>query len=478
MITTLTIDKTERRRDGETERRNRFAVSLSLYLSFSLSLCLSAHAQNWPQFRGERAGGVADGKPVPTKWDVEKDENIAWKVAIPGLAHASPVVWEDRIYIATAVSADEKPFFKAGPYGDVDSVNETAKYTWRVMALDKKTGKVIWDKVAAEGLPKIKRHTKATHANSTPATDGKNIVVFFGTEGGLYCFDKKGKLKWKQDLGALDSGWFFDADYQWGTATSPIIYKNLVILQVDVQQGSYIAAWDLKSGKQVWKTERAEIPSWGTPTIVESKTRVELVTNATKAARGYDPLTGKELWSLKGQPEVTSTTPIAGHDLIFISNSYRPNQPVYAIKQGAANGDISLSEGKTSNDAVAWSVQRGGSYQPSPIIYGEYLYVCNNNGTLNVYNAKTGERAYQKRVSEKGSSYSGSPVAANGNLYFPNEDGDIVVIKAGATYELVSQNPMGEVLMATPAISDGMIFVRGQKHLFAIAEKPMQAAQK
>jgi outer membrane protein assembly factor BamB len=451
----------------------------SFCLSFFLSLILSvsALAQNWPSFRGEKANGVADGLPVATKWNVEKNENIAWKVAIPGLAHASPVVWEDRVYVVTAVSADANPFFKAGPYGDVDSVNETAKYSWRVMALDKKTGKVMWDKVAAEGLPKIKRHTKATHANSTPVTDGQHVVAFFGTEGGLYCFDKKGKLKWKQDLGELDSGWFFDADYQWGAASSPIIYKNLVILQVDVQKGSYIAAWDIKSGKQVWKTERAEIPSWGTPTIVESNNRVELVTNATKALRGYDPLTGKELWSLKGQPEITSTTPVAGHGLIFISNSYR-NRFVGAIKQGVANGDISLAEGKTSNDAVAWSTTNSGSYQPSPLLYGEYLYVVNNNGTLNVHDAKTGERAYQKRISEKGSSYSSSPVAANGYLYFPNEDGDIVVIKAGKEYQFVSQNPMGEVLMTTPAISDGMMFVRGQKHLFAIAEKPVMKAQK
>jgi len=194
------------------------------------------------------------------------------------------------------------------------------------------------------------------------------------------------------------------------------------------------------------------------------------VTNATKAMRGYDPLTGKELWTLNGNPEITTTTPVAGHELIFIANSYRPNQPVYAIKQGVAQGDISLPDGKTANDAIAWSTQRGGSYQPTPLLYGDHLYVCNNNGALNVYNAKTGERAYQKRVSEKGSSYSASPVGANGYLYFPNEDGDVVVIKAGTTYEFVSQNPLGEVLMASPAISDGMLIVRGQKHLFAIAE--------
>ena len=266
----------------------------------------------------------------------------------------------------------------------------------------------------------------------------------------------------------LDAGWFFDPDYQWGTSSSPVIYKDLVIVQCDVSKGSFIAAFNLKSGKQVWRTERDEIPSWGTPTIVESKTRVELVTNATRAVRAYDPLTGKELWRLTGNPEVTATTPIAAHDLIFICNSYRPNQPIYAIKQGVANGDISLKDGKEASEFVAWSKQRGGSYMPTPVIYGDYMHVLSNNGTLTVFNAKTGERIYQQRVADKGGSFSASPIVANGNLYLASEDGEVHVIKAGAKYELVSTNLMNEVMMATPAVSDGILIIRSQHHVFGI----------
>ncbi|HKY04984.1 MAG TPA: PQQ-binding-like beta-propeller repeat protein [Blastocatellia bacterium] len=454
-------------------------------LSFSLCVCFmiaglvqSAGAQktvisknrqqHWPSFRGSFASGVADGLPTPTSWSAEKSQNLKWKTAIPGLAHSSPIVWGDRVFITTAISSDPKSVFRHGLYGDVDSAKDESKHTWKVYGLDKKTGKILWERTAFEGVPKIKRHIKASHASSTPATDGKHVIAFFGSEG-LYCYDVNGKLLWKQDLGVLDSGWFFDPDYQWGTASSPIIYKNQVILQVDIQKDSFIAAYDIKTGKRVWMTPREEIPSWGTPTVYEGKTRAELVTNATRAIRGYDPATGKELWKLVGNPEVTATTPIFGHDLIFVVNSYRPNQPIYAIKPGAT-GDISLKDGKESNEYVAWSKQRGGSYMPTPIIYGDYLYICSNNGTLSCYNARTGERVYQERIAGKGGSYSASPVAADGKLYFSSEDGDVFVVRAGPKYELLATNPMGEVLMATPAISDGMIIVRGQHHVFGISE--------
>ena len=443
----------------------------------SICLCLLfvtvAHAQNWPTFRGSNASGVADGKPTPVAWDATKGTNILWKVAIPGLAHSSPVVWGDKVFITTAISSQGKEYFRSGLYGDVDSDKDTSKHTWKVYGLDKRTGKILWERVAYEGVPKIKRHIKSTHANSTPATDGKHVVAFFGSEG-LYCYDMNGKLLWKQDLGVLDSGWFYDPDYQWSMASSPIIYKDMIILQCDVQKGSFIAAYNIKDGKQVWKTPREEIPSWGTPTIYEGKTRVELITNATRAARGYDPLTGKELWRLTGNPEVTATTPIAGHDLIFICNSYRPNQPIYAIRAGAS-GDISLKDGATSNEHVAWSMQRGGTYMPTPLIYGDHLYTCANHGVMTCYNAKSGERIYQQRIADRGGAYSASPVAADGKVYLSSEDGDIFVVKAGPKYELLATNPMGEVLMATPAISDGMIFVRGQHTLFAIGEPDTKA---
>lgn len=444
---------------------NRFLFVIALIGCF----VLPARAQNWPAFRGANAAGVVEGKTAPVKWDAEKNVNLAWKVEIPGLAHSSPVVWEDKVFVTTAVSSDPKSVFRSGLYGDVDSAEDLSKHSFRVYCLDKKTGKILWQQTAYEGVPKTKRHIKASFASSSPVTDGKNLIAFFGSEG-LYCYDLKGKLKWKVDLGVLDGGWFFDPDYQWGTASSPIIYKDLALVQCDVQKGSFIAAYSLKDGKQVWKTEREEIPSWGTPTIYEGKTRAELITNATKFIRSYDPLTGKELWRMSGNPEITATTPIARDEIIYICNGYRPNRPIYAIKAGAS-GDISLRDNKETNDFVIWSKQRGGTYMPTPILYGEYLFTCENHGVLTAWNAKTGERVWQQRIADKGGSFSASPVIANGHLYLASEDGEVHVVKAGAKYELLASNPIGEVMMATPAISDGMIFIRGQHHLFAVAEK-------
>ncbi|MCA1631002.1 MAG: PQQ-binding-like beta-propeller repeat protein [Acidobacteria bacterium] len=447
------------------------------------SLCLALFAaagvaQNWSQFRGQNASGVADGKPAPAAWDATKMSGVRWKTAIPGLAHSSPVVWGGRVYVTTAVSTEAKPAARFGLYGDVDPVKDEPKHTWHVMALDKLTGKVLWDRVASEGTPKTKRHPKATHASSTPATDGKHVVALFGSQGLMTCYDEKGKLLWKIDTGVLDAGWFYDPDYQWGHASSPIIYKNLVIVQADVQKDSFIAAYDLKTGKQVWKTMRDEIPSWSSPTVVEGKTRAELITNGTKFIRAYDPATGKELWRLGGNSEIATPTPIFSRDLIYVTNGYRPIQPIFAVKAGTANGDITLKDGKETNDAIAWSKQRGGPYMPTPIVYGDIFYVVSNQGVLAAYNAVTGERLYQERLAGKGGAFTASPVAADGKLYFSSEDGDVMVVKAGAKYEFLGTNPMGEVMMATPAVSDGVLFVRTKDHLYAIGDAPAAAPAK
>jgi outer membrane protein assembly factor BamB len=440
-----------------------------LVVAAVLSAFLPLRAQNWPSFRSQHASGVANGKPVPASWDAQKNINIAWKVPIPGLAHSSPVVWGDKVFITTAVSGDPKTDFLPGFYLKADTAGDMSKHTWKVYCLNKKTGRIVWERVSYEGIPRTKRHIKASFANSTPATDGNYLVVLFGSEG-LFCYDLKGNLNWKRDLGALGTGWHIDPDSQWGAASSPIIYKDLAIVQCDTQKGSFISAYSLKDGNRVWQTLREESSSWGSPTIVEGKNRVELVTNATNAVRGYDPLTGKELWRLAGNPEITATTPVAAHDLIFICNSYRENQRIYAIKRGSATGDISLKDGKTANQFVAWSLKRGGSWIPTPVIYRDLFYVCDDHGILTVYRAKTGELIYKQRLGDQGGAYSASPIAADGKIYCSSEDGDIFVVKAGPKYELLSVNPMDEVLMATPAISDGMIIVRSQKHLFGIAE--------
>jgi outer membrane protein assembly factor BamB len=445
-------------------RRNFCVAAILTILLSSVGL-----AQNWPQFRGANASGNGDGQNPPTSWDVSKNINVAWKTEIPGLAHASPIVWGDKLFVVSAISGAQPGKFRHGLYGDVDSDKDVSKHTWKVICLDKKTGKILWNQAAAEGVPKVKRHIKSTHASPSPATDGKYVVAFFGSEG-LFCYDFDGKLVWKKDLGVLDSGWFFDADYQWGMASSPIIYKGNVIVQCDTQKDAFIAAFDVKTGKEVWRTKREEIPSWGSPTVFESQGRAIIVTNATKRIRGYDPATGKELFELSGNSEVTVGTPVVGQDLVYVTGGYPPIRPVYAIRPTAA-GNISLTEGKDSNDYIAWSKNRDGTYMPTPIVYGDYLYTCNNNGTLICYNAKTGEKIYQQRIAGQSNAFTASPVAADGKLYFAGEDGDVFVVKAGPKYELLATNPIGEVLMATPAISDGMIFVRSINTLYGIAEK-------
>jgi outer membrane protein assembly factor BamB len=426
-----------------------------------------AWAGDWPQFRGPSASGLGDGAKPPVKWDATKGINIVWSVEIPGLADSSPIVWGDQVFVTTAISSDPKQTFRTGLYGDTDPVNDSSSHQWKVFAIDKKTGKILWQQTAHEGIPKTKRHPKSSQASPSPVTDGKVVVAYFGSEG-LYAYSIGGKLLWKKDLGLQNAGWFFDPDSEWGAASSPVIYKNMVILQCDRQKDSFVAAYDLKDGSELWRTARAEIPSWGTPTIVPGKDHTEVATNAPKAIRGYDADTGKQLWTLGPNSEVVCTTPVSSEGLIFVTAGYPPVQPIYAIKIGSS-GDLTLKDGKESSDAIAWSKQRGGVYLPSPIVYGEHLYTVSNNGILTAYEAKTGVRVYQQRVGE-GGSFVASPVSAAGKLYITSEDGDVFVVKAGTQYELLSKNPMGEPVLATPALAGDLLIIRGSKHLFAVAE--------
>jgi len=446
---------------------------LPLSVLFVLLVVLGVNAQNWPQFRGAGATGVVEGKPAVVKWDVPKATNVRWKTEIPGLAHSSPVVWGNKVFVTTAVTTG-KDETRYGLFGDVAPVKDDPKHIWKVYALDKDTGKILWEQVAYEGMPKVKRHPKSTHADSTPVTDGKYLIALFGSHG-LYAYDLNGKLLWKQDIGMLDSGWFYDADYQWEHGSSPIIFRDLVIIQADIQKDSFIAAYSLKDGKLVWKTPREELSSWGTPTVYEGKSRAELITNGSKAIRGYDPLTGKELWRLTPNSEITTPTPFVARELIYVTSGYAPIQPIYAIRPGAT-GDITLKDGASTNNFIAWSKQRGGPYMPTPIVYGDILYTCSNQGVLTAYNADTGERLYQERLGGTGGAFTSSPVASDGKLYLSSEDGDVFVVKTGPKYELLSKNPVGEVMMASPAISGGMVIVRAINHVFAFGEAKTTSA--
>jgi len=425
-------------------------------------------AGHWPQFRGKDAAGVSDGANLPDAWDAAAGKGVIWKTRIPGLAHSSPVVWGDQVFVTTAVSSLPNATFKPGLYGDGTASEDTTVQKWQLLSLDRKTGRVQWQRTAYEGVPKEKRHIKATYANATPATDGKHVAAFFGSQG-LYVYDLAGTLKWKRDLGRLDAGAYDDPSYEWGNASSPILYQDLVIVQCDQQKDSFLIALRLSDGEIAWKASRDEQPSWATPTVFpgSGKGGAELVTNAPKFIRGYDPKTGRELWRLGRSSNITAPTPIFDGDLIVVMSGRRPNAPIFVLKAGA-QGDITLPEGATSGGSVVWTKEKAGSYMPTPIAYGGHLYVLKNQGILSCYDLRTGELRYEQRLPDVTSGFSASPVAADGKLYLPSEDGEILVVKAGPSFALVGRNPMGQPLMATPAISGRMLLVRGERELVAI----------
>jgi len=318
-------------------------------------------------------------------------------------------------------------------------------------------------------VPKVKRHPKATHANSTLATDGRHLIAFFGSEG-IYCFDMDGKQQWKRDLGVLDSAFYVVPEAQWEFASSPIIYQDSVLIQCDVLNGSFVAALNIKDGTDLWRTPRTDVPTWGTPTVHADGATAQMIVNGYKHTGGYDVRTGKELWRLKGGGDIPVPTPVVAHGLAFITNAHGPMAPIYAIRLNAT-GDISLAANASSNQFVAWSYPRDGAYMITPLVYGDYLYNAKNNGVMSCYDAKTGNRIYQQRLGGGTSGFTASPVAGDGKLYFSSEDGDIYVVKAGPTFELVSRNTMGEICMASPAISGGVLYFRTQSHVVAVAAK-------
>jgi outer membrane protein assembly factor BamB len=440
-------------------------ITMQVLLVTSLAAS-TAHKDNWPSFRGAQATGRAEGQNLPDRWEGQKSLNVKWKTSIPGLAHSSPIVWGNRVFVTTAISTRGNDSFRQGLYGDGDASDDRSIHRWKVYSLDKNSGKILWERTAYEGIPREKRHVKASYANATPVTDGRYVIAFFGSQG-LYAFDMSGRLVWKKDLGVLNAGAYDIPSYEWGTASSPIIYKDLVIIQCDTQSDDFLIAADIKTGKTVWKTPREEFPSWGTPTIYTGKNGVELITNASNFIRGYDPNTGKELWRLGGSSKITAPTPIFSDDLIVVASGRRPEAPIFVIRAGAS-GDITLDKGQSSRKQIAWSKQARGSYMPTPLIYGGYLYVLANQGLFDCYDLKTGEEIYRQRIPHQGSGFSASPVAADGKIYLSGEDGDIFVVRAGPKFEVLATNPMGELLMATPAISSGMMFVRTQHHMFAI----------
>jgi outer membrane protein assembly factor BamB len=425
---------------------------------------------DWPQFRGIAAHGIAEGFSVPAEWDITTGRNIHWKTDIPGLGHASPVVWGNDVFLATSISGQKDAGLKIGAYGAIMPVQDDTEHEWIVYAIDKRTGRINWKETAFKGVPKVKRHTKATHANSTIATDGERVVAFFGSEG-LYAYDMKGKLLWKKDLGVLDAGFFMVPQAQWETGSSPVIHDGVVILQVDVQKDSFIAAFDAKTGKERWRTARADVPTWGTPTIHTVNGQPQIIVNGFKHAGAYDFKTGKEIWKLTSKGDIPVPTPVVHDGMVYITNAHGPGSPIFAIKD-TATGDITLPGDATSNDHIAWSVPRGGGYMCTPLVYRGLVYIATYNGVIAAYDAKTGERKFQERLlADASSAFTSSPVANDGKVYIAGEDGDVIVLKAGPVFERLATNDMGAVVLATPAISEGRLLIRTQTQLVSIGTR-------
>jgi outer membrane protein assembly factor BamB len=424
---------------------------------------------DWPQFRGIGATGVSEGRSMPAVWNVPAGTNVLWKTTIPGLGLSSPVVWGDMLCVSTAISGKADASLRPGLYGDIQSVPDDTSHEWRVYCLDKKTGRIAWQQTANTGVPKIKRHMKSTHANSTLAIDGQHLIAFFGSEG-LYAYDLKGKLLWKKDLGVLDAGFYMVPEAQWETGSSPVIHDGIVVVQADVQKASFLAAFDVRDGKDLWRMARTDVPTWGTPTVHEVNGRPQVIVNGMRHAGAYDLKTGNEIWKLTGGGDIPVPTPVVSDGLIYITNAHGSMSPVYAVRD-TASGDVSLSSGASSNAGVAWSYPRDGGYMCTPLVYRGLVYIVKFNGVLNVYDAKTGEKKFQDRFAAGTSAFTASPVASDGKVYFANEDGQVFVLKASPAYELLSTNDMGSSVLATPAISEGRLLFRTQKELIAIGLK-------
>ena len=425
---------------------------------------------DWPQFRGISALGVAEGFSLPATWNVAAGTNVSWKTPIPGLGLSSPVVWGDEVFVSTSISGQKDAGLKVGLYGDIAPVQDDTEHEWRIYALDKKTGKIKWQRTVHKAVPKIKRHTKASHANSTLATDGERLIAFFGSEG-LHAFDLTGKPLWKKDLGVLDAGFFQVPAAQWETGSSPVLHDGVVILLADVQKNSFLAAFEASTGKEIWRTPRNDVPTWGTPTIHHVQGQTQIIVNGFRHAGAYDFKTGKEIWRLGKNGDIPVPTPVVSGGLIYITNAHGPQSPVYAIKE-TATGDITPQGDATSNDHVVWSVPRGGGYMCTPLVYRGLTYVVTYNGVLTAYDARTGARKYQERLLEDTSSaFTSSPVANDGKVYIASEDGQVIVLKAGDVFERIATNDMGASVLATPAISEGRLLVRTQDQLIAFGLK-------
>jgi outer membrane protein assembly factor BamB len=440
----------------------RESISIVLFFMLAASAARAADPAvdtRWAGWRGPGGQGVATGTGLPTEWSESK--NVAWKTPIPGKGHSSPVIWGDLVFLTTAIEGEVVPGAKAVQHLDEgkefihpDAVGADRTHKFEVLAIDAKTGKILWERVAFEGTPYDSAHRKASFASPTAVTDGKHVYAFFGSEG-LYAYDFDGKLVWKAAMPGI-------ANMGVGYGTSPVLHGGLVIVQCDEDGGekSFIAAYDATTGKEAWRVPRKIQVSWATPVIVRAGERDELVTAGTEWLIAYDPGTGKELWRSKGLESNAVPTPVVGKDVVVLTSGY-PSKRAIAIRPGGS-GDI------TGSDRVLWTYDKGTAYVPSPILYGDFVYLVTDKGLMTCLDAKTGAVRYEGARPPVPATFMASPVAFDGKILLPSQDGDVFVIKAGPAHEVLRTNSLGEPISASPAIANGRIYIRGEKTLFAL----------
>jgi outer membrane protein assembly factor BamB len=423
----------------------------------------SAQQQTWPQFRGLLAGVAPDNPVLPDTWS--PTENVAWKTAIAGIGWGSPVVWGDHVFVTAAVNTGAPEPMKPGQLRGTDVVKPAAPYRWVLYDVSLETGRIRWQQEVAASVPADGTHMKNSYASETPVTDGERVYAYFGNIG-VFVFDMNGRAVWSKRMGP------FTFRNGWGSAASPVLHDDRLIIVNDNEAQAFIAAYDKRTGRELWKREREPGTNWATPYVWTTDRRTEIVVSGSVKTRSYD-LDGNTLWELTGMSTIDIPTPFAADGLLFINSGYVADalRPLYAIRPGA-KGDISLKEGQTSHQSIAWSHPTLGSYNPSSLVYRGVYYTLHDRGFFTANEARTGAVVYgRQRVSPDASGFSASPWAYNGKIFAVSEDGDTFVIAAGSEFKVIGKNSLDERTLATPAVAGDSVVMRTAAHLFRISSR-------
>ena len=411
----------------------------------------------WPYWRGPAADGMAVGD-APLHWS--DTQNVKWKADIPGRGSSSPVIWGDQIFVTTAVKtgpdAKPEPAATPAPKMQLTTPGPQAEHKFELLCLDRRTGKLLWERTAITAVPHEGYHpTYGSFASNSPVTDGKHVYAFFGSRG-MYCYDMKGNLVWQKDFSVQ-----MRMRMAFGEGMAPVISGDRLILVFDHEGDSFMVVLDKNTGKEIWRVDRDERSNWAAPLVVDFKGKKQIIVSAVKKVRSYDFDSGKVIWECAGLGANTIPAPVHQDDMVFVMSGYQ-NPNLMAIRLGR-EGDL------TGTDAIVWSQTKGNSYTPSPVLYDNKLYVLTDNGMVSCYNARTGEPYYHQTRLPKSYSFKSSPVGANGKLYLASENEDVIVLRMGEKFEVLATNTMtDEMFIATPAIMGGEIFLRGRNTLYCI----------